>query len=113
MPVTAPVRWRWIVAIAVGYVVAGKVGLLFAFVHASATAIWPPTGIAVAAVLLLGPRVWPAIAAGAFLVNATTAGSMASSVGIAAGNTLEVLIAAALVRRFAAGAHAFYRPRTV
>jgi PAS domain S-box-containing protein len=113
MPVAAPMRWGWIAAIAVAYVVAGKIGLLFAFVHASATAVWPPTGIAVAALLLLGPRVWPAIAVGAFVVNVTTAGSVATSAGVAAGNTLEALIAAALARRFAGGAHAFHHPRTV
>jgi PAS domain S-box-containing protein len=51
--------------------------------------------------------VWPAVAAGAFLVNVTTAGSVATSLGIAAGNTLEGLLAAWLVNRFANGRHAF------
>ena len=51
--------------------------------------------------------------ASAHVVNATTAGSIASSVGIAAGNTVEALIAAALARRFASGARAFHGPRTV
>jgi PAS domain S-box-containing protein len=91
------------------YVLTGKVGLHFAFVHASATAVWPPTGIALAAFLLFGPRVTLAIAAGAFLVNVTTAGSIATSVGIAAGNTLEGFLAATLVERFANGRHAFER----
>ena len=40
------------------YFLAGKLGLHFAFVHASASPVWPPTGIAFAAVLLLGRRVW-------------------------------------------------------
>ena len=77
------------------YVVAGKLGLTLAFVHVSATAIWPPTGIAIAAFLLLGYRVWPGILLGAFLVNLTTAGDALSSLGIATGNTLEGLVAAA------------------
>ena len=51
------------------YVVAGKLGLQLAFVNASATAVWAPAGIALAAFLTLGYRVWPAILTGAFLVN--------------------------------------------
>ena len=76
------------------YFVAGKLGLLLAFVHASATAVWPPTGIALTAFLLLGSRVWPAILLGAFLVNVTTEGSVLTSIGIATGNTLEGLLGA-------------------
>src|SRR3989442_12423687 len=59
------------------YVLTGKVGLSVAFVHASATAVWPPTGIALAAFLTLGYECWPAIFAGAFVVNISTAGSVA------------------------------------
>src|SRR2546422_8595252 len=82
------------------YVLTGKVGLSVAFVHASATAIWPPTGIALAAFLTLGYECWPAIFAGAFVVNISTAGSVATSLGIATGNTLEGLLGAYLVNRF-------------
>jgi signal transduction histidine kinase len=95
------------------YFAAGKLGLSLAFVHASATAVWPPTGIALAAFLFLGPRVWPGVLIGAFLVNLTTAGSPLSSAGIAVGNTLEGLLAAYLVERFANGRHAFERLRDV
>src|SRR5574342_50616 len=91
------------------YFYAGKLGLAMAFVHPSATSVWPPTGIALAAVLFLGYRVWPAILAGAFLVNITTAGSIPTSLAIAGGNTLEPLLGAFLVRRFANGCHAFNR----
>ena len=84
-----------IAVLAAVYVVAGKLGLTLAFVHVSATAIWPPTGIAIAAFLLFGYRVWPGILLGAFLVNLTTAGDALSSLGIATGNTLEGLVAAA------------------
>ena len=100
-------------ALALVYFLAGKLGLHFAFVHASATAIWPPTGIALAAVLLFGRRVWPAVFVGAFLVNVSIAGSIASSLGVAAGNTLEALTGAFLVERYAAGARAFDRARTI
>src|SRR2546422_6056558 len=99
--------------VGVGYFLAGKLGLAFAIVHANATPVWPPTGIALAAVLLLGRAVWPVIFAGAFFVNLTTAGSVLSSLGIAAGNTLEALVGAALVARFAGGAAVFERARNV
>ena len=70
------------------YVLAGKFGLQLAVFHPSATPVWPPTGISLAAFLLLGYWVWPAIFLGAFIINATTAGSIATSLGIATGNTL-------------------------
>jgi PAS domain S-box-containing protein len=102
-----------IAGLAVLYVLTAWAGLQFALVHASATAIWPPAGIALAAILLLGTRAWPAIFLGAFVVNVTTAGSVATSLGIALGNTLEALAGAALVHRFAGGVHAFERVRTI
>ena len=94
-----------LVALSAVYLLSGKIGLqYFAFVHASASPVWPPAGIALAAFLLAGSRVWPAIFAAAFLVNVTTAGSVLSSLGIAAGNTLEGAVGAWLLTRFAAGA---------
>jgi PAS domain S-box-containing protein len=93
------------------YVAAAKGGLTLALVHASATSVWPPTGIALAALLILGRRFWPAITLGAFVANVTTAGSVATSVAIATGNTLEAVIGATLVTRFAGGRRAFDRPQ--
>jgi PAS domain S-box-containing protein len=107
------VRWAAALGVGVLYFVAGKLGLAFAVVHTNATAVWPPAGIALAAVLLLGRQVWPAIFAGAFLVNISTAGSIVSSLGIAAGNTAEALIGAFLVERFANGAAAFDRAQDI
>lgn len=101
--------WLVLTGLAAAYFAAAKLGLSLAFVHASATAVWPPTGIAIAASLLLGYRVWPAIFGGAFLANITTQGSVATSVGIALGNTLEGVIAAYLVNEYARGANAFDR----
>lgn len=95
------------------YVIAGKLGLLLAFVHPSATPVWAPTGIALAAFLLLGYRVWPGIFLGAFLVNISTAGSVATSIGIATGNTLEGVAGAYLMNRFARGLRAFDQSRDV
>jgi signal transduction histidine kinase len=104
-----PARALIIVGLAAVYFAAGKLGLSLAFVHVSATAVWPPTGITLAAFLFFGPRVWPGVLVGAFLVNLTTAGSALSSAGIAIGNTLEGLVAAFLVNRYARGRYAFER----
>src|SRR5688572_19716753 len=90
------------------YFAAGKFGLaFFALIHPSASAVWLPTGIALAALLLGGLRLVPAVFVGAFLVNVTTAGSIPSSLGVALGNTLESVLAVTLVERFAGGRHAF------
>ncbi|HEX4561217.1 MAG TPA: MASE1 domain-containing protein, partial [Gemmatimonadales bacterium] len=61
------------------YIVAGKLGLELAFLVPSATPVWPPTGIALAALLLYGRWLWPAVFAGAFVVNLTTAGTVWTS----------------------------------
>jgi signal transduction histidine kinase/CheY-like chemotaxis protein len=106
-------RWSLLGGLVILYFAAGKLGLHFAFVHSSATAVWPPTGIAIAAVLLFGYRVAPAIFVGAFLVNITTTGSVPSSLGIAFGNTLEAVAAGFLVTRFAGGPATFSRARDI
>lgn len=97
--------------LAVIYVLAGKLGLTLAVFHPSATPVWPPTGISLAAFLLLGFGVWPAIFLGAFVVNLTTAGSVATSLSIATGNTLEGLLGAFLVNQFANGRNVFAHQR--
>src|SRR2546427_9732967 len=107
------VRFAAALGVGVLYFGAGKLGLAFAIVHANATAVWPPTGIALAAVLLLGRSIWPVIFAGAFFVNVSTAGTVLSSLGIAAGNTLEAFVGAALVTRLAGGAAVFERARNI
>jgi signal transduction histidine kinase len=100
-------------AVTLVYFVAGKLGLKLAFLNASATAVWPPSGIALAALLLLGYRIWPAIFVGAFLVNLTTTPHLPISLGIATGNTLEAICGAWLVNRFAGGTRAFDRAQDV
>src|SRR5260221_2707285 len=94
------------VGLAVVYFVGAKLGLQLAFLNASATAVWPPTGIALAAFLIFGVRVWPAVFIAAFVANLTTAGSIATSLRIASGNTLEGVLGAYLVTRFAHGRYA-------
>src|SRR6266550_476908 len=95
------------------YVIAGKFGLMLASLHASASPVWPAAGIALGALLVLGYRAWPAIFIGAFFVNLTTAGNVATSLAIASGNTLETLCGAWLVNRFAGGTTVFDRPQGV
>jgi putative nucleotidyltransferase with HDIG domain len=95
------------------YFAAAKLGLKLAYYHPSATPVWPPTGIALASLLLLGYGVWPGIFLGAFLVNLTTAGTVWTSLGIATGNTLEGLVGAYLVNRYANGSNAFHRPQDI
>src|SRR5207245_8508676 len=77
---TSSTRLLAMAALAGGYVIAGKLGLTLAFVNASATAVWPPTGLAIASLLLWGIDLWPAVLVGAFVVNLTTSGDVLSSV---------------------------------
>src|SRR6478736_566493 len=91
------------VGVFVLYAVAAKLGLRVAFQFPSTTPVWPATGLALTAFLFLGPRIWPAIFAAAFVVNLTTAGTLFTSLGIATGNTLEGLLGAWLVERYAGG----------
>src|SRR6201982_1518888 len=99
--------------LALVYFLVGKLGLKLAFLNASASAVWPCTGIALAALLIFGYRMWPAIFVGAFFVNFTTAGTILTSVSLATGNTLEAVIGCYLVTRFAAGRNAFQRSQNI
>jgi PAS domain S-box-containing protein len=95
------------------YFLAGKFGLSLAFLNASASPIWPPTGIALAVLLLWGYRFGFGIFVAAFLVNITTQGSVATSLTIASGNTLEALVGAWLVSQFAGAPSFFTKPRNI
>jgi integral membrane sensor domain MASE1 len=86
-------------ALAAVYIAAAKLGLTMAFVAAQVSPVWPPTGIAIAAVLLLGYRVWPGIWLGALVANVGAHEPLGTAVGIAVGNTLEALVAAWLLHR--------------
>ena len=95
------------------YYIAAKLGLRFAYINSSVTTVWPPAGIALAAFVLLGYRVWPAILGAAFLANFTTTGAVLPSIGIAIGNASEGLLGAYLVNRFARGGRVFDRVRDI
>jgi PAS domain S-box-containing protein len=91
------------------YYAAARLGLALAVVNASASAVWPPTGLALAAMLLYGRRMWPAVAVGAFLANLDNSGSAGLALAIASGNTLEALLGATLVGRWTGGVGALWR----
>ena len=90
-----------IAVLAAVYYGAAKLGLSFAFETSSVTAIWPPTGLALAALVLWGYRFWPGVAIGAFLANSWTGIPLAATIGLTCGNTLEALAGAFLLLRVA------------
>ena len=99
-----------LLVVAASYYALAKMGLRLASINPSASPIWPPTGLALAAVLLGGLRIWPAIFIGAFAANATTAGTLETSALIALGNTLESVVGGYLIDRWAGGAQTFESP---
>ncbi|AFY02472.1 ATP-binding protein [Bdellovibrio bacteriovorus] len=98
------------------YYLTGRLGLLLALPPGYASLVWPPFGISIAALLLFGVNRWPGVLIGAFLVNARHLESISNlllPLGISAGNTLSVIIAALLIRRFLHFPKRFYLEREV
>jgi PAS domain S-box-containing protein len=88
-----------VLLVAGAYFGTAKLGLQLASAHPSITAVWPPTGISLAALLIWGYRLWPGVAIGAALANTFTGDVPPQTViGITAGNTLEALAGAYLLR---------------
>jgi signal transduction histidine kinase/ActR/RegA family two-component response regulator len=87
-----------VLVVAAVYFGSAKLGLSLGLVP-QVTAVWPPTGIALVAILVLGNRIWPALALGAFLANITANEYWPTACGIALGNTLEAVVGAWLLRR--------------
>jgi signal transduction histidine kinase len=85
--------------VALSYWLAADASLRLALVHGQVTPIWPPTGIALVAILVFGPRVWPAVFVAALAVNLPIGPSPWGAALIAAGNTLAPSTAAVLLRR--------------
>jgi integral membrane sensor domain MASE1/anti-sigma regulatory factor (Ser/Thr protein kinase) len=99
--------------VAIAYVAAAKLGFSLAFTTKQVTAVWPPTGIALAALLLWGYRVWPGIWLGAFASNALTSEPVWTAAAIATGNTLAPVFGNFLLRRFGGFENALERVRDV
>ena len=97
-PTTSPkIRWAInAVLLAAAYISVAWVGLRYAVIGGSISPVWPPTGVALAALLLLGPQYWPAIFCGAFVANATTGVPLIAAGGIACGNAAEAVLGAYL-----------------
>jgi integral membrane sensor domain MASE1/DNA-binding CsgD family transcriptional regulator len=102
-----------LILVGLAYFTLAYLGLRLASINPSATPIWPPTGLAIAAILLWGNRIAPAVFIAAFLINQLTAGSIFTSLAIAGGNTLEAVIAAHLIRHWAEGEQVFDTPTGV
>ena len=102
-----------LIGIGLTYFVLAKSGLALALIHPSASSVWPATGFALAAIVLWGYRVWPAIFLAAIIANATAAGSIGTAISIATGNSLEALVGAALINVWANGRDTFSTPSTV
>src|SRR5262249_17733654 len=102
-----------ILLLGAAYFGAAKLSLLLAIPPGYATAVWPPSGIALTALLLFGQRVWPGIWIGATLVNVTVASSLGTALVIGTGNALEALAGAWLLRRLVGIPRRFERGRDV
>jgi PAS domain S-box-containing protein len=81
------------------YIGAAKLGIELPVAHGVVTPVWAPTGIALAVLVLFGPSLWPAVAIGPLVANATSGVSLPVAAGISVGNTLEAVVGAALLRR--------------
>ncbi|MEO8433866.1 MAG: MASE1 domain-containing protein [Pyrinomonadaceae bacterium] len=101
------------VAIALLYFAAAGCGFSLASVHTNVSPVWPPTGLAIAALLLLGYRVAPGILLGAFLANLNTGVPVTTAAVIGIGNTGEALCAAFLVLRYTGTRVPLYRAQHV
>ena len=103
-PAGSPPIWRsraWLgrcALVAIVYFGAARGGLALAYEHDQVTAVWPPSGIALAAMFLWGYRVWPGVLLGAFLANVWADAPLLIDVGIALGNTAEGMLGVALLR---------------
>ena len=85
--------------VTLAYVLAARLGLSLSVAHGSATTVWPPTGIALAALVLFGPELCVAVFAGALIANLSTPAPVGAAIAIAAGNAAEALVGWYLLQR--------------
>ncbi len=96
----SPLSLLKLLLIFIAYFFTAKGGLSLNAVSGFATLVWPPTGIAIVALLVFGYRLWPSIFFAAFFINLFTGAAAPVAVGIAVGNTLEAVVATLLLQRF-------------
>lgn len=89
-----------IVALFITYYFSAHMGLKIDAVSGFATLVWPPSGIALASLLLFGPRLWPGIFLGAFAINLFHGANFLTAIGIGVGNTSEALVATHLLTKW-------------
>ena len=89
-----------VIALAMLYHLAARLGLKMAYVQINTSPVWPPTGIALAALLIFGYRLWPGVSLGVLLGSLLTGAPFNLALGMALGNTLEALVGAFLLNRF-------------
>lgn len=100
--------------VALAYAGAASISLALAIPPGYASSVWPPAGIALAAWLAFGPRIWPGILLGATLANLGVAGTPpAVALAIGLGNTAEAVVAGFLLYHYGALRHRFESPGTV
>src|SRR5437667_9582479 len=108
-----------ILGVAALYLLASQLGLWLTSQTFRLTPIWPATGLALGLMLLMGRWVWPGVFLGAFLTSVTAHRGelgfpvIVAPLGVAIGNTLEVLAGCWLVERFAGGRNTFQKPQTI
>ena len=81
------------------YLVAARAGLILDAVAGFAALVWPPSGLALTALLVFGTGLWPGVFVGAFLANLITGAPVSVALGIGIGNTLEAVLAVYALRR--------------
>jgi PAS domain S-box-containing protein len=94
------IRYFWVrlAVVAVLYFAAARLGLALAFTTPQVSAFWPPAGVALVALLLLGDRYWPAVYLGAFAINALADEQLLVALLIGVGNTVTGLVGARVLR---------------
>src|SRR2546428_8597884 len=84
--VRAPRYWVLLSVVAGAYVASAKFGINLSVAHGVITPVWAPSGIALAALLILGVRFWPAIGVGAFTANLLSDAGVGVAAGLTVGN---------------------------
>jgi len=95
------------------YVGVAESARLLPAMNPAATPCWPPTGFALALVLLRGYRIWPAVLAGALFPHLIAGRSVLEFGSVGIGTLLAALAGAWLISRWANDHQVFGTPRTV